>query len=47
MAYGTNQAEALAAVTALALVTIADRIEHGELSADLVSLTFASASAAA
>lgn len=40
MAYGKSRDEALAAVKALALRVLADRIEHGELSADLSELTF-------
>ncbi len=40
MAYGRTRDEALAAVKALALRVLAERIEHGELSADLPELTF-------
>ena len=40
MAYGKTRDEALAAVKALALRVLADRIEHGELPADLPELTF-------
>ena len=35
MAYGNTRDEALAAAKALALRVLADRIEHGELPADL------------
>jgi len=35
MAYGKTRDEALAAAKALALRVLADRIEHGELPADL------------
>ncbi len=40
MAYGGTRDEALAAVKVLALRVLADRIEHGELPADLLELTF-------
>ncbi|MEK6287849.1 MAG: type II toxin-antitoxin system HicB family antitoxin [Acidobacteriota bacterium] len=40
-AYGQSQQQALAKVEALALRAIADRLEHGEIAADLVSVTFA------
>ena len=40
MAYGNTRDEALAAAKALALRVLADRIEHGELPADLPELTF-------
>jgi predicted RNase H-like HicB family nuclease len=40
LAYGKSQDEALAAAKALALRVLADRIEHGELPADLPELTF-------
>jgi predicted RNase H-like HicB family nuclease len=43
LAYGQSQQEALAKVEALALRVIADRLEHGEIAADLVSVTFAAA----
>lgn len=42
-----TQAEALAAVKVLALQVLAEQIEHGELAADLASLTFEPAIAAA
>lgn len=40
MTYGATREEALAAVKALTFRVLADRIEHGELSADLHELTF-------
>ena len=40
MAYGTSQEEALSSVKALALRVLAEKMEHGELSADLRELTF-------
>jgi len=40
MAYGKSRDEALAAVKALALRVLADRLEHGELPADLADLSF-------
>jgi predicted RNase H-like HicB family nuclease len=44
MAYGPTGAEALAAVQALALRVLADRLEHGEaLSEDLVNVSFSAA----
>ena len=44
MAYGVTRAEALAAVQALALRVLADRLEHGEaLPEELVSVSFVAA----
>ena len=44
MAYGRTRAEALAAVQALALRVLADRLEHGEaLSEELVNVSFVAA----
>ena len=43
MAYGKTQEEAMARVEALALRVVADRIEHGEITGDLVSVSFAAA----
>ena len=40
MSYGTTREETLAAVKALALRVLADRLEHGELTPDLPDLTF-------
>ena len=40
MAYGGSRDEAMAAVKALALRVLADRIEHGEMPGDLSELTF-------
>lgn len=45
MAYGTNRAEAVARVQALALHVLADRLEHGEL-APVPSVTFSQLEAA-
>ena len=47
MKYGATQAEALAAVKVLALQVIPDQLEHGELAADLASVTFEPAAVAA
>jgi predicted RNase H-like HicB family nuclease len=41
--YGGTRSEAIAKAKALALHVIADRIENGEETGDLVSLTFAAA----
>ena len=41
--YGQSRDEAIARVQALALRVIADRLEHGETSPDLLSLTFRAA----
>ena len=47
MAYGQTRAEALAAVQALALRVLADRLEHGEaLPEELVNVSFVAACAA-
>lgn len=44
MAYGPTRAEALAAVQALALRVLADRLEHGEaLPNELLSVSFTAA----
>ena len=43
MAYGQTRAEALAAVQALALRVLADRLEHGEGPPEFVSISFAAA----
>lgn len=41
LAYGQTLEEARAKLQALALRVIADRLEHGEAGADLVSISFA------
>ena len=41
LAYGKTPEEARARVQALALRVLADRLEHGEASPDLVSISFA------
>jgi predicted RNase H-like HicB family nuclease len=47
MVYGTSREEALARVQALALHTLADRIEHGEADAQaLLSVSFTTSEAA-
>jgi len=43
VAYGLTQAEALAAVEALALRVLADRLEHGEVASLPLHLTFEAA----
>lgn len=43
LAYGPTRAEALAAVKALTLRTLADRIEHGEIGGDLSDFCFLAA----
>jgi predicted RNase H-like HicB family nuclease len=43
LAYGQNREEALAKVEALALRVLAERLEHGEQSADRFSVTFQAA----
>jgi predicted RNase H-like HicB family nuclease len=43
LAYGSNRNEALAAAEALALRVVADRLEHGEMAPDHVSLSFINA----
>jgi predicted RNase H-like HicB family nuclease len=47
MVYGKTRGDALAAVQALALHTLADRIEHGETDpASVLSVSFATSAAA-
>jgi predicted RNase H-like HicB family nuclease len=47
MVYGKTRSEALGAVQALALHTLADRIEHGEADpASVLSVSFATSEAA-
>ena len=43
LAYGGTRDEARAKVQALALRVVADRLEHGESSPDLLSISFAAA----
>ena len=43
MAYGKTRDKALAAVKALALRVVADRLEHGELPAGMADIAFAAA----
>jgi predicted RNase H-like HicB family nuclease len=43
MAYGATRDQAIAAAKALALHTIADRIEHGEIGQAVDSISFSSA----
>ena len=43
LVYGKTAQEAKARAQALALRVVADRLEHGETSPDLVSITFAAA----
>jgi predicted RNase H-like HicB family nuclease len=43
MAYGATADEARAKAQALALRVVADRLEHGEASQDLLSISFAAA----
>ena len=43
LVYGLTQEEAIANVQALALRVIADKLEHGEISLGLTSLTFVAA----
>jgi predicted RNase H-like HicB family nuclease len=43
MTYGATRDEALRSVKALALRVVADRIEHGEIAPEAVSLTVAAA----
>ena len=43
MAYGATRESALAAVKALALRVLADKLEHGEIGADLAGLSFLAA----
>ena len=43
LAYGQTPEEAKAKAQALALRVLADRLEHGEITSDLLSVTFAAA----
>lgn len=43
LAYGTTREEAMAKAEAVALRVVADRLEHGEIAGDLVSVSFAAA----
>ena len=43
LAYGQTPEEARAKAQALALRVLADRLEHGEIAPDLLSVTFAAA----
>jgi predicted RNase H-like HicB family nuclease len=43
LAYGQTPEEAKAKAQALALRVLADRLEHGEITPDLLSVTFAAA----
>jgi hypothetical protein len=43
MAYGNNPDDAMAHAKALALHTVADRLEHGEAAAQLSDVTFLTA----
>ena len=43
LAYGTSSEEAIAKAQALALRVLADQLEHGEGSPELVSISFAAA----
>jgi predicted RNase H-like HicB family nuclease len=43
MAYGTSSDDARAKVQALALRVLADRLEHGEASPDLLTISFKAA----
>jgi predicted RNase H-like HicB family nuclease len=43
LVYGDTSQEATARVQALALRVLADRLEHGELAPDLMSVSFAAA----
>lgn len=43
LAYGQTQQEAIAKVKALALRVLADRLEHGEEAAEVMSISFAGA----
>lgn len=43
MTYGASADEAMAKVQALALRTVAERLEHGEVGPDLLSISFAAA----
>ena len=43
LVYGQTQEEAVARVQALALRVLADKLEHGEVAPELVSVSFAAA----
>lgn len=43
LAYGTSPEEARAKVQAIALRALADRLDHGETTADLTTISFAAA----
>ncbi|MCX6027060.1 MAG: type II toxin-antitoxin system HicB family antitoxin [Chloroflexi bacterium] len=43
LAYGQTRSEALVRVEALALRVLAERLEHGEATAELLSVTFRAA----
>ena len=43
MVYGSTTEEAMARVQALALRVLAERVEHGEVGADLVNVSFQAA----
>jgi predicted RNase H-like HicB family nuclease len=43
LAYGQTPDEAVARVQALALRVLADKLEHGEVTPELVSVSFAAA----
>lgn len=43
LAYGRTQEEAMARVEALVLRVVADRLDHGEITGDLVTVSFAAA----
>lgn len=43
LAYGETREEAIAKVQALALRVLADKLEHGEVTPELVSVSFAAA----
>lgn len=43
LVYGQTESEALAIVQALALRVLADRVEHGEASPELMSISFVAA----
>lgn len=43
LVYGQTRSEAIAKVQALALHVVADRLEHGEVTPDLMSVSFVAA----
>jgi predicted RNase H-like HicB family nuclease len=43
LAYGSTKSDAIARVQALALRVMADRLEHGELSPEFATISFAAA----